>query len=64
MNIIESDPIELHPVDQLDDVETMTYTPNLLLTQQEVHNILNCADFAERLVNGESTLTARGVADE
>jgi hypothetical protein len=63
MNIIESDPIELHPVDD-DSTETDTYTPTLMLTQQEVHNILNCADFAERLVNGDSTLTARGIADE
>jgi len=64
MNIIESDPIELHPVDADDSAETDTYHPSLMLTQREVHNILNCADFAERLVNGDSTLTARGIADE
>jgi len=57
MNIIESDPITLAPVNS-STTHTKTYWPTLDLTPQEVRNILDCAYFVDRLAEGEITLGA------
>lgn len=64
MSLIESDSIELKPVAEPAETHTDDFWPDLRLSQTDVHNILNCADFADALINGEITIKLRGGKDE